>query len=95
MAQLMQVFKANNLTLNTDKCEFDKRQVIFLGHKLDGQGFHIDEVKVKLIREFRVPGTVSELRSFLGLASFLSPHRITIFIIRGSWGKLPIGGQIC
>lgn len=74
VAQVMQVLRANNLTLNKDKCEFDKRQVTFLGHKLDGQGFHIDEAKVKLIREFRRPGTVSELRSFLGLASFLSPH---------------------
>lgn len=74
VAQVMQVLRENNLTLNLDKCEFDKSCVAFLGHKLDERGFHIDEAKTKLIREFRQPATVSELRSFLGLASYLSPH---------------------
>lgn len=74
VAQVMQVLRQNNLTLNQDKCEFDKTSVTFLGHKLDKEGFHIDEAKTKLIREFRQPATASELRSFLGLASFLSPH---------------------
>lgn len=43
-------------------------------HELDADGFHVDEAKIKDVRQFRPPKTVSELRSFLGLASFLSPH---------------------
>ncbi|XP_062537773.1 uncharacterized protein K02A2.6-like [Armigeres subalbatus] len=74
VADVMQVLRANNLTINPEKCEFDQSSVTFLGHKLDEQGFHIDEAKTKLILEFRRPATASELRSFLGLASFLSPH---------------------
>ncbi|XP_062542266.1 uncharacterized protein K02A2.6-like [Armigeres subalbatus] len=74
VAQVLQIFKDNNLTLNTEKCEYDKTEVIFLGHKLDADGFHIEEAKIGAIAKFRRPTTISELRSFLGLASFVSPY---------------------
>lgn len=64
--------KANNLTLNLKKCEFDKEQVMFLGHQLSAAGMNIDEMKVKAVRAFREPRTATELRSFLGLASYVS-----------------------
>lgn len=74
VAQVLRILKANNLTINTEKCEFDQVRIKFLGHELDENGFHIDEAKVKSIQCFREPATISELRSFLGLASFVSPH---------------------
>ncbi|XP_055590375.1 uncharacterized protein K02A2.6-like [Uranotaenia lowii] len=70
VAEVLQVLRANNLTINTKKCEFDKTRISFLGPELDSDGFHIEEAKVKSIRCFREPTTISELRSFLGLASF-------------------------
>lgn len=73
-AKVMRILRNNNLTLNTTKCELDKTRIKFLGHELDADGFHVDEAKIKDVRQFRPPKTVSELRSFLGLASFLSPH---------------------
>ncbi|XP_055604150.1 uncharacterized protein K02A2.6-like [Uranotaenia lowii] len=72
--RVLEVLDKNNLTLNHEKCEFDKSEIKFLGHLLNENGFHIDNDKVKSIREFREPASASELRSFLGLASFLSPH---------------------
>ncbi|XP_058816578.1 uncharacterized protein K02A2.6-like [Topomyia yanbarensis] len=74
VAKVLQVLRANNLTLNIEKCEFDKDHIKFLGHELDQRGFHIDEAKVKHIQKFRKPTTSCELRSFLGLASFVSPY---------------------
>ncbi|XP_055522686.1 uncharacterized protein K02A2.6-like [Wyeomyia smithii] len=70
VAEVLRILRANNLTINTDKSEFDKTRLKFLGHN----GFNIDENKIKDIRRFRTPSTVSELRSFLGLASFVSPY---------------------
>lgn len=70
----MRILRANNLTLNEAKCEFEKEFVIFLGHGLDKDGFHVDDAKVKSIRRFRPPSSISELKSFLGLASFISPY---------------------
>lgn len=74
VAQTLEILKANNLTLNEEKCEYDKTRITFLGHELDEDGFHIEEAKVDAIQKFRRPSTSSELRSFLGLASFVSPY---------------------
>lgn len=73
VARVMQILRANNLTLNVSKCQLDQERVVFLGFELDARGFHIEESKVKHIRQFRQPTTSSELRSFLGLATFVSP----------------------
>ncbi|XP_062535403.1 uncharacterized protein K02A2.6-like [Armigeres subalbatus] len=72
--QVLEILKTNNLTINSSKCEFDKTRIQFIGHELDENGFNIDEMKIKDIRKFRAPSTASELRSFLGLASFVSSY---------------------
>lgn len=75
--QVLKALKANNLTLNKSKCEFNKKTVRFLGHNLSRDGFDIDESKVEALGKFRQPRTASELRSFLGLATYMSsfiPH---------------------
>ncbi|XP_055590910.1 uncharacterized protein K02A2.6-like [Uranotaenia lowii] len=74
VAQVLGILKANNLTVNQEKCEFDKQRITFLGHLLDKHGFHIDESKINHVRKFREPKSASELRSFLGLASFVSAY---------------------
>ncbi|XP_062707864.1 uncharacterized protein K02A2.6-like isoform X2 [Aedes albopictus] len=74
VSQVLQILRSNNLSLNTDKCEFDRTNIRFLGHELNEKGFNIEESKVGDVRKFRRPTTASELRSFLGLASFVSPY---------------------
>ncbi|XP_062556606.1 uncharacterized protein K02A2.6-like [Armigeres subalbatus] len=74
VCEVLKILRANNLTLNSAKCEFDQTRLKFLGHEIDENGFHVDDAKIKSIRNFREPNTVSELRSFLGLAAFISPH---------------------
>lgn len=43
----------------------------FLGHKLSSQGIEADQRKVKTIMEFRSPQNKEEVRSFLGLVTYL------------------------
>lgn len=69
---VMQELDKNNLSLNAKKCEFDKETIKFLGHQLSAEGMNIDETKVRAVRAFREPRTATELRSFLGLASYVS-----------------------
>lgn len=73
-SHVLQILRTHNLTLNHEKCEYDKEFITFLGHGLDKSGFNVDEAKVKAIRRFRPPSSVSELKSFLGLASYISPY---------------------
>jgi hypothetical protein len=44
--------------------------VPFLGHIISNGGILVDPAKVKEIMEWRVPTTVTEIRSFLGLAGY-------------------------
>lgn len=67
------LLQANNLTLNPEKCEYEKEHIKFLGHELTKEGMSMDRSKVEAIKKFREPKSSSELRSFLGLATYVSP----------------------
>lgn len=73
-AEVMRALKANNLTINEDKCEHEKASIKFLGHLLSKEGFAIDEGKVRDVKEFVRPVNLTDLRSFLGLATYLSDY---------------------
>jgi hypothetical protein len=44
--------------------------VPFLGHIISNEGISVDPAKVKEIMEWRVPTTVTKIRTFLGLAGY-------------------------
>ncbi|KAL4387197.1 hypothetical protein GQ457_09G017570 [Hibiscus cannabinus] len=64
------VLRHERLYANVDKCIFCSDQLIFLGFVVSAQGIHVDDEKVKAIREWPTPTSISEVRSFHGLASF-------------------------
>lgn len=72
--QVLEALNINNLTLNVGKCEYEKEKLEFLGHEVSAEGFGISKKKVESVRAFRAPRTTSELKSFLGLASFLAQY---------------------
>ncbi|GJR14582.1 putative reverse transcriptase domain-containing protein [Tanacetum coccineum] len=45
-------------------------QVQFLGHVIDSQGIHVDPAKIESIKDWASPKTPTEIRQFLGLASY-------------------------
>lgn len=62
----------NGLTLNKEKCEFNKKELTFFGVIFNGSGISADPTKVEAIRNMAEPKTVSELRSFLGMTAYCS-----------------------
>jgi hypothetical protein len=60
----------HNLKIKLSKCKFGLPSVKFLGHKVSPEGIGVDEDKVKTIQDWKYPQNVSEMRSFLGLASY-------------------------
>ncbi|GBG65760.1 hypothetical protein CBR_g52351 [Chara braunii] len=59
-----------NFKINAKKCEWAKTQVLYLGHVLDGDGIKPEYSKIAAIRDWPTPRTLTELRSFLGLANY-------------------------
>ena len=45
-------------------------KVVFLGYVVSAKGIEVDEEKVKAIKESPTPKSITEVRSFHGLASF-------------------------
>ncbi|WVZ93661.1 LOW QUALITY PROTEIN: hypothetical protein U9M48_039626, partial [Paspalum notatum var. saurae] len=68
--QVLDVLRKEKLFANLEKCTFCTDQVVFLGFVVSGQGIHVDESKVKVIKEWPTPKNVSQVRSFHGLTSF-------------------------
>lgn len=72
LRNVLTALKKRNVLLNHSKCELKKPEITFLGHKLSKDGVRPTEDKVEAIRKCREPRTKEELRSFLGLVTFLS-----------------------
>lgn len=58
------------LRVKLDKCHFIQLEVVFLGHRISADGIGTDPQKVAVIKQWPVPSTLRELRSFLGLCSY-------------------------
>ena len=58
------------LRLKRNKCEFFKSSITYLGYKIDADGLHATDDKVQAIVNAKIPESVSELRSFLGLLNY-------------------------
>ena len=52
------------------KCVFGSSQVLFLGYIISAQGLEVDPSKIEAIKSWPLPKTITEVRSFHGLASF-------------------------
>lgn len=63
-----------NIMLNDSKTVECVSQTDFLGFNLTSNGVRISQEKLQAIREFREPQSAEEVRSFLGLVTFVSRH---------------------
>ncbi|XP_038106632.1 uncharacterized protein K02A2.6-like [Culex quinquefasciatus] len=73
VAVVKETLEGNNLTINEDKSVYDQQSVEFLGFTIDGSGILPTDKKISDIRLFQRSRNTSELRSFLGMMTFISP----------------------
>ncbi|WVZ93518.1 hypothetical protein U9M48_039490 [Paspalum notatum var. saurae] len=62
--------REHKLYAKFSKCAFWLKEVSFLGHILSEKGVAVDPSKVKDVLNWNQPETVTEIRSFLGLAGY-------------------------
>ena len=67
---VLQILKERKLYAKLSKCEFWLSEVSFHGHVISGNGIAVDPSKVEAVLQWEAPRSVTEIRSFLGLAGY-------------------------
>ncbi|KAJ8008876.1 hypothetical protein DPEC_G00082990 [Dallia pectoralis] len=73
LERLSQVFgrlRVANLKLKPSKCVLFREQVVYLGHIVSAKGVATDPKKIQKVAGWPAPRSVSEVRGFIGLASY-------------------------
>ena len=61
LTTILKRLQAAGVTLNSEKCEFRKTQVKFLGHLIDPDSIQADPDKISAILQMRAPRNVPEI----------------------------------
>ncbi|XP_073045893.1 uncharacterized mitochondrial protein AtMg00860-like [Primulina eburnea] len=67
---VLQNLQERRLYVKFSKCEFWLDRVAFLGHIVSQEGIEVIPSKVEAVRDWPVPKSVTEIRSFLGLDGY-------------------------
>nr|CAE03619.3 OSJNBb0003B01.10 [Oryza sativa Japonica Group] len=67
---VLEKLKEHQLYAKFSKCDFWLTEVKFLGHVITAQGVAVDPSNVESVTKWTPPKTVSQIRSFLGLAGY-------------------------
>ncbi|KAL5580647.1 hypothetical protein UlMin_013089 [Ulmus minor] len=66
----LQLLRDSKLYAKFSKCDFWLSEVHFLGHVVSKEGVSVDPAKVEAVSKWAAPTSVTEIRSFLGLAGY-------------------------
>ena len=70
LRMVLEMLREKKLYAKFSKCEFSLDLVSFLGHVVSKDGVMVDPSKIETVRNWVRPTNVSEVRSFVGLASY-------------------------
>ena len=103
LSDVFQVLIQHGLKVKPSKCHLLKPQVHYLGHVVSAEGVQPDPAKVEVVKNWPIPRTVKDIRSFLGFSGYYRrfiPHFAQIAepltsLLRGTAkgnynGKLPV-----
>jgi hypothetical protein len=71
LRQVLDVLRKESLYANLKRNDFCMDRIVFLGYVGSVKGIEMDEAKVKAIQECFTPKSITDVRSFHGLASFI------------------------
>ena len=72
--ETMKQLEQSGYRLNPKKCEFFKKEMEWVEHKIDQQGIRILQDKFKTITKINIPENEKELKSFFGALQYLSKY---------------------
>lgn len=66
----LQRLREGNLTAKPSKCQFGKKECIYLGHKIGNGEVKPDQEKISAVTSYPEPKTKKQVRGFLGLTGY-------------------------
>jgi len=70
LREVLSRLEKHNLRLQPSKCQFLKREVIYLGHLITDRGVEPDPEKIRCVKEHPTTKNVVEIKQFLGLSGY-------------------------
>lgn len=70
METVLARLQERGILVKRSKCQFGLTKILFLGHEVTGGSVSLAEDRKQALRDLAKPKTVSQLRSFLGMANF-------------------------
>lgn len=81
LGAVLETLRVQNLKAKLEKGCFLKTELKYLGHVISKDGVATDPDKISVVVNWQPPKTVTELRSFLGFASYYA----TLFKVLQNW----------
>ena len=72
LEEILAKFKEDNVYLNPKKCEYVKREILYVGHVVSEKGCRINPEKQKAFLLKQRPASAKEMRNYLGAVTWLS-----------------------
>ena len=70
LKNVLQRFKQFGLRFKPDKCSLFKKEVMFLGRKVNRQGVSVTDESIEVMQNWKEPTNKKEIQCFLGFANF-------------------------
>ena len=70
LRKVLQRLRQHNLKVKSQKCNFLRREIVYLGHKCTPQGCLPDPSKSECVTSYPIPRNKKEIQSFLGLVNY-------------------------
>lgn len=70
LEEVFRRLRGARLRINTEKCQFCRTSLKYLGHVVDQQGIRTDPAKTSAVANWPTPTTIRQIRRFLGMASW-------------------------
>lgn len=70
LENVFKVCRKTNLKLNPEKCEFFKREIIFLGHNCTADGLKPDPKKIEAVKKYPTPNDKDAVKRFVAFANY-------------------------
>lgn len=70
LAKTFNCMSKHGIVLNPKKCHFFKEEILFLGYVVTRHAIKPNPATIEKVKDFPLPTTIKQVRSFLGLASY-------------------------